>query len=120
MPSSGLNGIMNYENEAINLQHIDRELSSLGNHEQEIQSGIAACCETATFARDCDGYVNYCEKEQRANKQGEKHNEHCSQDGNLVMLLEILKTIVREKIHLMNTEQRLVKRVYSPLSLITL
>ena len=72
-----------YENVVINLHNIDRELSSLGNHEQEIESGIAPCCETATFARDCDGDVHECEKEQRVNKQGGKDNGHCSQDGNL-------------------------------------
>ena len=72
-----------YENVAINLHNIDRELSSLGNHEQEIESGIAPCCETATFARDCDGDVHECEKEQRVNKQGGKDNGRWSQDGNL-------------------------------------
>ena len=53
-----------YENVAINLDNIDRELLSLGNHEQEIESGIAACCETATFAHDCEGDFHNCEKEQ--------------------------------------------------------
>ena len=72
-----------YENVAINLQNIDRELSSHCNHEQEIESGIASCCETGTFSRDCDGDVHNCEKEQGVNKHGEKDNGHCSQDGNL-------------------------------------
>ena len=72
-----------YENVAINLQNIDRELSSLCNHEQEIESGIASCCETGTFSRDCDGDVHDCEKEQGVNKHGGKDNGHCSQDGNL-------------------------------------
>ena len=72
-----------YENVAINLQNIVHELSSLCNHEQEIESGIATCCETGTFSRDCDGDVHDCEKEQRVNKHGEKDNGHCSQDGNL-------------------------------------
>ena len=66
-----------YENVAINLQNIDHELSSLCNHEQEIESGIA------TFSRDCDGDVHDCEKEQRVSKHGGKDNGHCSQDGNL-------------------------------------
>ena len=72
-----------YENVVINLQNIDCEVSSLGNHEQVIESGIEACCETATFARDCDGDVHDCEKEQRVNKEGGKDNGHCSQDGKL-------------------------------------
>ena len=72
-----------YENVAINLQNIDRELSSLCNHEQEIESGIASCCETGTFSRDCDGDVHDCEKEQGVNKHGGKDNGHCSQDENL-------------------------------------
>ena len=72
-----------YENVAINLQNIDRELSSLCNPEQEIESGIATCCETGTFSCDCDGDVHGCEKEQRVNKHGGKDNGHCSQDGNL-------------------------------------
>ena len=38
----------------------------------------------------------------------------------IVMLVGIMKKIVSRKIHLMNAEQRLVKRVYSPLSQITL
>ena len=72
-----------YENVAINLQNIDCEVSSLCNHEQEMESGIASCCETGTFSRASDGDVHDCEKEQRVNKHGGKDNGHCSQDGNL-------------------------------------
>ena len=72
-----------YENVAIDLQNIDRELTSLCNHEQETESGIATCCQTGIFARDCNGDVHDCGKEQEVNKQGGKDKGHCSQDRNL-------------------------------------
>ena len=71
-----------YENVAINLQNIDRDLSSLCNHEEETESGIATCCQTGTFARDYNGDVNDCRKGQTVNKQGGKDKGYCSQDGN--------------------------------------
>lgn len=52
MLSSGFNGIMNYENVAINLENIDSELSSLCDHEQETKSGIASCSQTGILAGD--------------------------------------------------------------------
>ena len=67
-----------YQNVAINLENIDRELSSLCDHEQETESGIASCCQTGILAGDCDGT-----REQGDNEQTGKDKGCCSQDGNL-------------------------------------
>ena len=65
-----------YENVVINLENIDRELSSLCDHEQETESGI--------LAGDCDhGNDGDCRKEQGANEQTGKDKGCCSQNGNL-------------------------------------
>ena len=69
-----------YQNIAINLQNIDRELSSLSDHEQETESGIASCSQTGILVDDCDGD---CGKDQGVNEQLGKDRGHCSQDGNL-------------------------------------
>ena len=53
-----------YENVAINLENIDRELSSLCDHEQETESGIASCSQTGILVGDCDGNDGDCMKEQ--------------------------------------------------------
>ena len=72
-----------YETVAINLQNIDDQLTSFFNHEQETESEIATCSQSETFARDCDGDIDYCGKEEGVSKQSEKDKEHCSQYGNL-------------------------------------
>ena len=72
-----------YENVAINLENIDRELSSLCDHEQETELGIASCSHSGILAGDCDGNDVDCGKEQRDEEQAEKDKGHCSQDGNL-------------------------------------
>ena len=72
-----------YQNVAINLQNIDRELSSLCDREQETASGIASCSQTGTLAGDCDGNDGDCVNEQGVNKQDGKDKGHCSQDGKL-------------------------------------
>ena len=72
-----------YENVAINLENIDHELSNLGDHEQETESGIASCSQTGILASDCDGNDGDCGKEQGVNEQAGKDKGHCSQDGNL-------------------------------------
>ena len=69
-----------YQNVAINLQNIDRELSSLSDHEQETESGIASCSQTGILVGDCDGD---CGKDQGVSEQLRKDKGHCSQDGNL-------------------------------------
>ena len=80
MLSSGFKGIMNYENVAINLENIDHKLSSLGAHEQEIESSIASCSQTGILVGDCVGNDGDCGKEQG---QAGKSKGYCSQDGNL-------------------------------------
>ena len=72
-----------YQNVAINLQNIDRGLSSLCDHKREIVSGIASCPQTGIVAGDCDGNDGDCGKEEGVNKQAEKDKGHCSQDGNI-------------------------------------
>ena len=72
-----------YENVAINLENIDRELSSLCDHQQETELGIASCSHSGILAGDCDGNDVDCGKEQRDEEQAEKDKGHCSQDGNL-------------------------------------
>ena len=72
-----------YQNVSINLQNIDRELSSLCDREQEIASGIASCSQTGILAGDCDGNDGDCVNEQGVNEQGGKDKGHCCQDGNL-------------------------------------
>jgi len=71
-----------YQNVTINLENIDRELSSLCDHEQETESGIASCSETRILGGR-DPNDGYCRKEQKVNKQAGKDKGHCSHDGNL-------------------------------------
>jgi len=71
-----------YENVAINLQNIDRELSSLCDHEQETESGITSCSQTGILGGDCDGNVVDCGKEKGDNERAGKDKGHCSQGGN--------------------------------------
>jgi len=72
-----------YENVAINLENIAPELSSLCDHEQETESGIASCSQTGILAGDCDANDGDCRKEQVDNEQAEKDKRHRSQDRNL-------------------------------------
>ena len=72
-----------YENVAINLENIDRELSSLCDHEQETELGIASFSQSGILAGDCDGNDVDCGKEHRDEEQAGKDKGHCSQDGNL-------------------------------------
>ena len=72
-----------YQNVSINLQNIDRELSSLCDGEQETASGIASCSQTGNLAGDCDGNDGDCVNKQGVNELGGKDKGHCSQDGNL-------------------------------------
>ena len=72
-----------YQNVAINLKNIDRELLSLCDREPHTESGIASCSQTGILAGDCDGNDGDCGKEQGVNEEGEKDKGHCSQDGNV-------------------------------------
>ena len=72
-----------YENVAINLENIDREMSSLCDQEQEMESSFASCSQTGILAGHCDGNDGDCGKEQGVNEQARKDKGHCSQDGNL-------------------------------------
>ena len=72
-----------YQDVSINLENIDRELSSLCDREHETASGIASCSQTGTLAGDCDGNDGDCAKEQEVNELGGKDKGHCSQNGNL-------------------------------------
>ena len=104
-----------YQNVTINLQNIDRELSSLSDHQQETESGIASRSQTGILVGDCDGY---CGKDQGVNaEQLGKDKGHCSQDGNLD---SDSSGYYDDDCEREGTEQQLVKRVYSLLSQITL
>ena len=73
-----------YENVAINLENIDRELSSLCVHEQEKGSDIASYSQNGVLVGDnCDGNDDICENEQSINEKCEKDKKHCSQDEKL-------------------------------------
>ena len=110
-----------YENVAINLENIDRELSSLCDHEQETESGMASCSQRGILAGDCDGNDVDCGKEQGDEEQAGKDKGHCSQDGTSNSDASgDYDDDCERKTHLMNTGQRVVKSVYNPLSQITL
>ena len=72
-----------YENVAINLENIDRELSNLCDHEQETESGITSYSQTRILASACDDNDADCGEEHGVNEQVGKDKGHCSQDGNL-------------------------------------
>ena len=72
-----------YQNVSINLENIDRELSSLCDHERETESDIASCSQTGSLAGYCDGNDGDRGKKQGVNEQLEKDKGHCSRDGNL-------------------------------------
>ena len=61
-----------YQNVSINLENIDRELSSLCDHEQETESDIASCSQTGSLAGYCDGNDGDCGKEQELTNNLEK------------------------------------------------
>ena len=61
-----------YQNVAIDLENIDRELFSLCDHEQETESGFASCSQSGILAGDCDGNDVDCGMEQRDEEQAGK------------------------------------------------
>ena len=69
-----------YENVAINLENIDRELSSLCVHEQANRSDMASCSQNGALAGDSVGNDADCENEQGVNEQSEKDKGDCSQN----------------------------------------
>ena len=72
-----------YENVAINLENIDRELSSLCVHEQENRSDMASCSQNGALAGDSDGNDDDCENERGVNEEAEKEKGNCSQNEKL-------------------------------------
>ena len=69
-----------YENVAINLENIDRELSSLCVHEEENRSDMASCSQNGALVGESDRNDDDCENERGVNEQAEKEKGHCSQN----------------------------------------